>query len=557
MRGTWLPQSRAERLIAVTRLILAVAALVAVWVDPQQPSRNRAFTYTLVVSYAVYSLVLALWNATATTYHRYSRYVTHGIDLIVFMVVNFLTIGPSSPFFVFYVFSLVCATLRFGMIATAVTAIVAIVMFVGSGIASIGLTDEFGVTRFIIRSTYLAVVAALLIYLSTYRLRLFTEMRKIATWSRSGSPTREGLLSDLLEQSCQVTGAQRILLAYEYRGEAVLLYGQVEPAGFQFFELPEHDAKRLLEDLGDQSLVSRDARRDARPLRRLIMAGSRSTLPRELVEKFDVRSLMSTSFESEFVRGRVVFLDCEDILEEDLALAKIVAGIIGSRLDHFNAMDHVQRGTLAQERVRLGRNLHDSLLQSLTGVALQLRTLPKLMLRDPDAAAERVAEMQKVIASDQRDLRSFIDQLRTDVPPGHQESLYDVQLRLQELKERFHQQWDLNVDYKLDSAVQLLPDSLRLEVYSIISEAVANAAKHAEAKNVRVSVALSPLSVDLTVVDDGRGFPFTGTYTLDELFASRRGPVTLKERIASLRGEMVIDSTAGGSVLTIRIPTTA
>jgi len=59
---------------------------------------------------------------------------------------------------------------------------------------------------------------------------------------------------------------------------------------------------------------------------------------------------------------------------------------------------------------------------------------------------------------------------------------------------------------------------------------------------------------EIDVEDNGRGFPFHGTYDLGELDAAHRGPVTLRERIASLRGSMVLHSSAQGSRIQMRIP---
>jgi signal transduction histidine kinase len=61
-------------------------------------------------------------------------------------------------------------------------------------------------------------------------------------------------------------------------------------------------------------------------------------------------------------------------------------------------------------------------------------------------------------------------------------------------------------------------------------------------------------TVRIAVKDDGRGFPFEGRHNLRDLFETCRGPVTLKERVASLHGDMVIDSSQKGSQIDISLP---
>ena len=61
--------------------------------------------------------------------------------------------------------------------------------------------------------------------------------------------------------------------------------------------------------------------------------------------------------------------------------------------------------------------------------------------------------------------------------------------------------------------------------------------------------------LDLSVDDDGKGFPFAGAYSLDELDLLRRGPVTIRSRVRGLSGELLLDSVPGHHTsLKIRIP---
>ena len=172
--------------------------------------------------------------------------------------------------------------------------------------------------------------------------------------------------------------------------------------------------------------------------------------------------------------------------------------------------------------------------------------------RDPEAARQRIAEIEETIRGGQRDLRGFIEELnpeRRAVPTAG-----DLDTRIATLAERFSKQWQLDVDYEIDPMVQYVGDPLRLEIYSIVSEAVANSAKHADAKKVSVRIGADATDVRIRVQDDGHGFPFHGRYDLPRLVEARRGPVTLKERVSSLGGEMVIDSSASGADVEIRIP---
>jgi signal transduction histidine kinase len=554
-----LPQSRAERLIATARLVLALASLVAIYVDPIESSRQTMAPALLILfGYVVYAAALCIWNFLSVGYDARLPLLTHSFDLVIFTIINFLTEGPASPFFACFVFAVICAILRFGRKGTIVTVAVAVfVYFSSAGYAASLAPADFQLNRFLIRAVYLTVVGSLLIYLADYQQRANRDLSLIATWPRLRWDRAEQLVEHSLAEASKILNAGRVLLAYEWQGEPYAYLGRWGDRGFTCEEQQSGTARLLLGPSLDSSLVTSSASRQEHTFVRsgphLVRATS-IAVPDEIVREFRIETMAAVTFGGEHVRGRLFFLDREESMQEDLTLGKIVAEIISSRLEHFHFSQQVQRGAVAEERVRLGRNLHDSILQSLTGAALQLQTVPRLMSRDPAAAVARINEIQTIIAGDQRELRWFIDQLNSERRAEHQVALYDLEIRLDALRQRFKNHWNIEVLSKVDPAVHLIPDPVRFEVYSLVSEAVANAAKHAAATNVGVHVKIDGTMVRIAVTDDGRGFPFEGRHDLRDLFESCRGPVTLKERVASLRGDMVIDSSQSGSHIDISLP---
>jgi signal transduction histidine kinase len=238
---------------------------------------------------------------------------------------------------------------------------------------------------------------------------------------------------------------------------------------------------------------------------------------------------------------------------DDLVLGAIVAREMTSRLDQFYLLQRLQRTAALEERIRLARDLHDGLLQSLTGAALQLETVQRVLHKDVRAARERLVDIQRILTTEQRELRFFIEELR---PQGSSLNALDVNLRsrLTDLVERITWQWRIPVDLQLDSEVPPLPGLLTREIYHILREAVVNAARHGQARTIQVKFAVAADKIQMLVADDGRGFPFQGRYDLAELIARNIGPATLKERIVALNGDLLIDSTDTGSQLFMTLP---
>src|SRR5437870_13308471 len=76
-------------------------------------------------------------------------------------------------------------------------------------------------------------------------------------------------------------------------------------------------------------------------------------------------------------------------------------------MEHFNRMRRQQQAGVTEERLRLARDLHDSVLQSLTAINLQLRSISRLIADEPKEARKRVRSLQRLISEDQQEWSGF------------------------------------------------------------------------------------------------------------------------------------------------------
>lgn len=530
--------SRGESIIALGRFILALGAFIAVFVDPLEPRRFVAASYSVLAFYALYSSwIVASVVFGARPLDRRARIASHVTDLVFFGVINYLTGGVSSPFFVFFVFTIVSAMLRFDRKGTIATAAAAGVVYLVTALLTYE-KDAFEINRFVIRLSYLLVVSFLLISLSDYHGRVRRDLARIAAWPRGRWLDRDQLISGVLEEVAAIFAARHVALAWEHVGERIAFVWTRDGDAFRCVAYGSDVAEAILNEVPTASSVL--------------------ALPRELRPMREVRGFLTVPLEGDLVRGRLLLFEERPAILEDETLATLAARVIAGRLDHYYAAEQMQRGAVAEERVRVARDLHDSVLQSLTGVSLQLSTLPKVISRDPIEFRERISQIADIIMGAQKELRRFIENLH---PERRQRSGAVVAIRLQErlaaLAQRFWQQWRLTVSSEVEPVVQVLPLDMQGEIYALVSEIIANAAKHADAKRVEIRIGVQGNDALINARDDGKGFPFQGRYTLDELIATRRGPVTLKERVSSLHGNMIIETSSGGTSIDLRIPIAA
>jgi len=234
-------------------------------------------------------------------------------------------------------------------------------------------------------------------------------------------------------------------------------------------------------------------------------------------------------------------------------LGKIVVQELATRFDHFSMLKQLQKAAAAHERVRLARNLHDGVLQSLTALSLRLERIYQLVDMSPQLAKKNLSEIKQLITSEQRDLRSSIQQLKSPLP-GLSEETFDLTRRLRELSDRIRRQWGLQVEMALGDLSGAIPGALAHEIYFIVHESLINSAKHAGASTAKVEVTAQPAHVYIKVGDNGKGFPFRGRYDHATLTSMHLGPLTLKDRISSLGGTLSIYSSDQGSLLEIILP---
>lgn len=229
-----------------------------------------------------------------------------------------------------------------------------------------------------------------------------------------------------------------------------------------------------------------------------------------------------------------------------------VASRVVGDIHRFFSRARLERTATQDERLRLGHELHDGLIQALTGIGLQLETVARLLDSDPGAARERLRSAQELLATEQRELRAWVADLsRATHKMGTTGD--DLAAAVAELCRRAEWQWCLRCEVSVASR-GAVPPALGDHIYRIVQEGLNNIGRHARARLARVALQVKSDYVDILIEDDGVGFPFHGQYDLAEMNLRRLGPRSLKERVSSLNGELLLSSSLSGSELRICLP---
>src|ERR1043165_3706824 len=121
MQSSYLPQARADRLIAMARLVIAIFTLLAVWLDPGSQGPLRSFVSAVAIAFALYAVVVAATASRLLMTDR-ARVIAHVVEFLFYLALIQHTQAPVV-FFVFWIF---CGMLRFGSRGALITASIAI-----------------------------------------------------------------------------------------------------------------------------------------------------------------------------------------------------------------------------------------------------------------------------------------------------------------------------------------------------------------------------------------------------------------------------------------------
>jgi two-component system sensor histidine kinase DegS len=201
------------------------------------------------------------------------------------------------------------------------------------------------------------------------------------------------------------------------------------------------------------------------------------------------------------------------------------------------------------ERQRIAADFHDGPLQSFISFQMRLEIIRKLLERDREAAMRELLQLQDLGRAQVTELRAFVRGMQpADVSPSN------LQSAIRETVEHFER--DSGVSAALTCGdLSALDEGAATEFLQIIREALNNVRKHSKASQVSIVIEGSDEGVDLLVEDDGSGFPFSGSYSLDELELLRLGPRSIKRRVRTLGGDLTVHSRPPeGSTVRVHIP---
>jgi signal transduction histidine kinase len=537
----WLLEVPVEQVIACSRLVLAAVALIAIYLDPTQPAKYADETYLILLCYLAFAIGV-FWLSLVRSMASVFLVLTLLVDLGTVALLMDFTEGPTSPFFVFFTFILLAAALRWdwrGALSTlAVLFVLLFALALNDRVSEISEDRD----RFILRVIYLLVAGAMISYFGTFRDRSRLRFAKLAAWPVEPE-TGKLALNTLLAHAADVLSTSRILCAWEYPEEPYW--------HFWYWEDGVSESTREFSSCPISALIT------PKPSAAILVdKNGRSLEPRRssfaidpsVRQKYRIGTAVIGPFSNASCAGFVLGLDCTSC-NDLLSLTSIIADRMAAEIGHEWLWKQMQIAAAEKERLRLARNVHDGVLQTLTATALNLKVCAKNA--DPKAREELEA-MRGILAKEQQRVRALL----TSPPPSSTSRSFALAAEGKRIVSELGAYWHCEIPLEVKPEGAKIPVDVARHVHLILAEAVANAAKHGKASRVAINLERCAETLDVQILDNGSGFRgLSGTYDREALKALHAGPRSICERVQELGGILTLSTSSTGSKLTVRLPT--
>lgn len=239
-------------------------------------------------------------------------------------------------------------------------------------------------------------------------------------------------------------------------------------------------------------------------------------------------------------------IDAPEFTADDEKIIQMLAAYAAAAIQNARLHENTHRLAVLEERERIGMDLHDGIIQSIYGVGLSLEGALHSIDEDSADATKRIQNSIESLNQAIRDLRAYILDLRP-----RQMGNDGLMSGLKRLATEFRANSLTEVALTgPEDELMDLPPSLSLALFHICQEALANAAKHAKAKHVEISLWFTDDRALMEIHDDGKGFE-----SEKQTLSLGHGLANMQTRAVSAGGDVDISSAPGeGTTILAWVP---
>jgi signal transduction histidine kinase len=539
--------------------MLAASALVVFMIDPIQ-GRYAAVTYGLLATYTLYSAVLVFLSIRVS--HLLPIRYLHWIDMVWYLVLIALSSGTSSVFFNFFFFAILVASFGWGYLSGLRLTLVSAVLFTVISIVTAEVSIKTDLNRLLLRPTELLILGFMISRWGGFKINLRDRLQ---------------LLKDITVLANARFGIHRTITAilerlrsfYDADGCLLLIRANETESGYQMYRV----RRGVLSTGGSPPAISAEAaelflqpspnhavvhRKDGHGQTSLFDVNARQFSANDDPAIFDriASALEATSYLSIPVHNRNQPMGRLYVIGGQQSYDNSTIDFVLQLMDHVTPLienirlvDSLASFAAEEERKRIARDIHDSVIQPYVGLQLGIAALAQKLHGGNTDIVSNVEELLDLTNQELVELRRYVWGLRAG------EERRDLLLpAIERFSARFSSVTGIKVDVNSHGKIEV-NDRLAAELFQMVTEGLSNVRRHALCDDASVDLTCNNGKIVLQIKNRRPGVNghFDGDDNHEEqtLFTPR----SISERATMLGGETLVSiDDKNYTVVTVAIP---
>lgn len=542
-------------IVAAIRFVLAISGLAITYIDPPQQRDLLNHIYTVLWLYCIYGAAVYLLAVRDNELLETVLPWAHWIDVGWYSVLVALSHGTSSIFFFGFFFALIVASFRWGFVAGLRVALISALLFTITGVWSFYTEPDFELNRFMLRPTYLLVLGYMIAYWGELELtfkRRIALLKEVSTFSnpRFGIDRTIGWLMERLRGFFGADDCLIVTMATESPEHRLYRTDSHDPElAARAQTIPADLAEQLLVLPREQALVY-----NGRPhfWQRLtpntmnretaqFLAENQDLIER-LAARLDAKAFVSVPvryrndiyarlFVMKRQRGSFRYSDADFLLQ--------VAEQVTPVIDNIRLVDRLASDAAEDERKKIARDLHDSVIQPYIGLQMGIAAVRQKAVSGQANIVQELDKLIELTGDGIADLRGYVHGLRGS---GGRES--NLVPSVKRFAAKFANATGINVNIEAKPDMHF-NDRLAAEVFQMVAEGLSNIRRHTRATNANIVLRRHRDHLILRIEND----------TEAGVAAVSFKPRSLTERATALGGRARVEQNDGTcSAVVIEIP---
>jgi signal transduction histidine kinase len=548
------------RLVSGMRFMLAASALLVVFVDPSEPHYS-SLTFIALGCYTFYSAVFFILSVRRSELIP-SRFM-HWFDMLWYLGLVALSGGTSSIFFNFFFFAILVASFGWGYISGLQLTLVTAVLFTLVAVYTSIRTDELQVDRLLLRPIQLLILGFMISRWGGFKVSLRNRLQLLKDVSLFASPQFgiDRTINAVLERLRAFYDADACLILMSSKvaeGESYQLYRVrrgAHPSGTSPPQISAEAAQLFLVPSPNHAVVyNRSARVPTQlfDLREREFSPSDSPSSERVASALEANNYLSVPVnDSHQSLGRLY------VVGGPRHFDKSAMGFLLQLMDHVSPLientrlvDSLASYAAEEERRRIARDIHDSVIQPYVGLQIGITALSQKLKAGNTDVLRNAEELLALTNQELVELRRYVWGLRAG------EERRDVLLpAIERFVARFATVTGIDVDVTSRGKIEV-NDRLAAELFQMVTEGLSNVRRHAFCNEAKIDLRIDRGKLLLRIknrrAESTGELPQNGD---DRPKESLFHPRSISERAAMLGGETVVSiDDKNYTVVTVSIP---